>query len=266
MGFLDTFKDIGKSVIGSVAGPLAGGALDLYGASVQQSSAKAASREQMEFQNQMWKKSAEYNTKRYKSQVGLWQNRYDHAMKDMKASGLNPLLAAGATPPGPPNTAGAPGVPSGSAYQAINPTAGLGRSVSQATTSGLAAYKIEIERKRTEAQTSLIKKQGANVSADTMLKNASAREVEARTPTHAKGMELTTAKVQLTKDQQLKTVMEAAVKKKQLSIMEKELILAIMDIDIYKTSIGGMARWLKTMGISAKDAQSMAGALIRLLR
>lgn len=115
-----------------IIGAAIGGASSLIGGAMQNSSAQAASREQMAFQ----KESA--------------QNQYQWAMGDMKASGLNPILAY---------KQGGAGTLSGSSYTPQN----IGAAAATGATAGAGVASSAIQATRNQAEL-------ANIAADTALK------------------------------------------------------------------------------------------------
>lgn len=106
------------SILSSAVGPLIGGAFSALGASRQNNAAQAASREMMNFQERMS------------------STAYQRAMADMRAAGLNPILAY---------SQGGASSPAGASYTPQNEFAGLGQAFGQATSSALQAWQTEAD-------------------------------------------------------------------------------------------------------------------------
>ena len=106
--------------IGAIGAAVAGGLFSAFGASKQNKAAKAAAREQMAFQERMS------------------STAYQRATTDMRAAGINPILAykqGGASTPG------------GSSYTPVNVGAQAGQAVAQGVNSALAGRRQNQELK-----------------------------------------------------------------------------------------------------------------------
>ena len=102
----------------AIAGPLIGGVFSALGASRQNRAAQAASQRMMDFQERM------SNT------------AYQRGIADMRAAGLNPMLAY---MQGPAST------PSGSTYSPVNEMAPLGAAFGSATQSAMQMMQTEAD-------------------------------------------------------------------------------------------------------------------------
>lgn len=125
-------------IVGAVAGEVVGGLFGMAGQSSANKAAQAASREQMAFQERM------SNT------------AYQRSMADMKAAGLNPMLAY---------SKGGASTPSGATYSPGNELGQLGGGISKGISSGMAV-------RAQNAQLEQMKASIENLKADTSLKGA----------------------------------------------------------------------------------------------
>lgn len=150
MSFLDKIADFGKSWVGGLVGDVAGG---LYG---NYASAKAATKQ---FDREKW----------------MMGHRYQLQVEDLKAAGLNPMLAVGATPPMPTPAMApqrGPDLGRASAGQAASSAAQLTRA--QINVADAQAAKL-----RAETVTEMSRP--ANVAAVTGREVASAGQISAET-------------------------------------------------------------------------------------
>lgn len=130
-------------VWGSIAGAAISGGLSFLGAQRANRANESAVRAQMDFQRESY------------------QNRYQWQMADMRAAGLNPILAY---------QQGAGPALQGSTYTAINELAGPAAAVNSAFANARTSQEIS----NLQTQNELIRAQTGNTLTDTYLKNTQA--------------------------------------------------------------------------------------------
>lgn len=113
---------IGAAILGSA---VLGSVTSAFGASKQNKAAEAASQKQMDFQERM------SNT------------QYQRAMDDMRAAGLNPILAY---------KQGGAGTPGGSTYSPVNVGAAATAGAQAGASSAVSAKRINLEKQKTFAE------------------------------------------------------------------------------------------------------------------
>lgn len=153
-----------SSIAKAVAGPLVGGLFGKEGQSDANSANAAAAQKQMDFQERMSNTS------------------YRRGMADMKAAGLNPMLAF---------MKGGASVPDGARYEAGNEMATLA--------DGLSHVNIN-QNEMLEASTAKTVADAKKSEAEADLATAQAAEARARTPTYEENIKLTRAQVEEIKE------------------------------------------------------------------
>lgn len=179
----------------SLFSSLIGGGASLLGGLFQNSSAKKAASRQMRFQEQM------FNT------------RYQRTMADMKAAGLNPILAY---------KQGGGSAPGGSTYSPVNVGAAAVSGGATATNTALAAARNTEELK--------------NIAADTTLKNDQGNAARANAAAAVA--------------QAANTSAQTAIAREQLITAKGVSTRAKQDAKFYSSEQGEWARWLDNWGRS----------------
>ena len=122
---------------GPIGAALISGGFSAFGQSRANREARAAAQRQMDFQERMFK------------------NRYRYTMADMRAAGLNPILAyqqGGGSPP------------SGASYTPQNVYAGVGEAAGHGVSSSMAAIRLKKELKLMDEQIEKTKQEGYTTS------------------------------------------------------------------------------------------------------
>lgn len=61
-----------------------------------------------------------------------------------------------------------------------------------------------------------------------------------------------------------KTMVETAIRRQELSIAEKDALIAALDVDLYTSSVGELSRYLRQLGFTPGGAAAAAGGLLKL--
>lgn len=162
MGF---FSGLTASALVPIGAELIGGAFSAFGAERQNREARRATARQMEFQERMAR------------------NAYQYATEDMRAAGLNPLLAY---------SQGGASTPGGSTYQPQNVLAGAGAGISRGAATALATRRLKKEIDATDALIDLQKAQRTKTFQETA-------ESSSRTQQNFQNMQLTAQDIILRK-------------------------------------------------------------------
>lgn len=153
--------------------PLVGGLLSMGGSLVSGMFSSDNSAKSLQAQEQMQMQSEQFNAQQAQMnrdfQQQMSSTAYQRAAADMKAAGLNPILAAGqssSTPSGSSASVGTPSVPQRHAFE------DLGNAVSQAVNTAIASKTID-----------KLQEEIANVKAGTTLREAETSNVSQQTET-----------------------------------------------------------------------------------
>lgn len=139
----------------------------------------------------------------------------------------------------------------------------------------------------TAMQVYMMEKQAENIEADTNVKTETARNVRASTENLAADTirtgaqtdterqrrslveaerELTSAKSDVERQRLQREIIDTAIAKEDLTVAEKDAIVAAIDIDIYESTVGEISRWLERIGVQGKAAAGMAHMLWNMFR
>jgi len=226
MGFLSSLKSIGDSV-GSVTGalsPLIDVGMGIFGASgaaegreYARETSIASAREQMKFQKMMS------------------DTAHQRQIKDLKASGLNPIISA---------TSGA-STPSGAGYDTpyVNPIAeGV-----DAWRNSAASQKIQKEKELTEETTKNVPKTGQLIDQQVGQVNSAA------------ALNKVMYNTEIEKKRKIQD--EQAILRENLKVAEREAKAADLDKQIYNSSEGPVLRLMERFGASGASAVKLMQSL-----
>lgn len=243
-------------VFGAIAGAVLGGAASLIGQERANRATAASARDQMAFQERMYK------------------NRYQMQMADMKKAGLNPMLSYSQSP-GP--------APTGARYEAQNVAQGIPAAVNSAFTN----WKLGQEVKLTNANTGKAQADADRAQAEADLARAKIGETEQNTKllgqkvaTEAETRWLRRAQTDSSR-QELKNLKEQnkliqantvlveirrQIEKENLTIAQKDALLASIDYDIFSGTIGEIRRELSAIGAPASVINTAIQGVISVVR
>ncbi|WNK14029.1 MAG: DNA pilot protein [Microvirus sp.] len=147
---------------------------NLFGGATSAAGAAAANAQNTAQSWNMWNAQRDFAFQQSQDQMNFQREMsstaYQRATADMKAAGLNPILAysqgGASSPPGAGQTA------SGSIPANENTQAEMGRAVGMAANSAVTAAKSVAEIENAAEQNKLLREQASNVAADSKLKDA----------------------------------------------------------------------------------------------
>ena len=240
-------SDGALGAIGSVASSLIGGGLGYLGAAESNKEARKMQQRQMDFQQRMF------------------QHRYQYQMADMKAAGLNPILAYSQGPPGGP--AGSPPI------QPLNELGAIGAELGRGVSTAIQARRMEADVKLSEEQAKAAAESVKNIAEDTKLKTEQRNVAAADWMLKAIQQNLTRNQANLTSAQTLKTYeetmmrqLEIRIAKEMEQIRKAESARGKTREDIYKSLPGKILTWIDEIGRSLNpfaQAGEKAGRLAR---
>lgn len=220
--------------LSGVVGGLAGGALDFIGSERRNASAQSVAREQMDFQERMYK------------------SRYQMQMRDMRKAGLNPILSFMQSPGS---------APTGAMSNPINTMQGLGRGVSEAVGRGTQAALQVATARQAEAQAEKTEAEKANVEADTDLKK---NELEFIRPEQRSKLvaeaEAQHSAAAVNRAKEKLTILESELRGHDISVRETDVIVAGIEADLWETGPGEIAKAMQALGINPKAAADLGRA------
>lgn len=149
----------------------------------------------------------------------------------------------------------------------------MGAAVSRAGNSAVKAFAVanEIEKMRAETKNIIetnrqIRATTENIAANTDYVSAKAVSERENVGLITLQQELTSAKTDLERQNLQKQIIETAISKEDLTVAEKDAVVAAIDIDMYSSTVGEVSRWLEKLGISPQAAVGMAHMLWSYMR
>lgn len=166
-------------------------------------------------------------------------------MKGLRDAGINPMLpfANGG------KAAGGQGITPGIAAP-VNPVAEAMQGVQAGIATALEVF-------RTMADVDVKKAQAGLTTAQTATERERPALVRMET-------ELSTARDMLTRQDVAKRMIETAIAQEQLSVAEKDAVLAAIDLNLYTSGVGEIGRTLQQLGFTPSGAASAAAMLLKL--
>lgn len=163
----------------------------------------------------------------------------------LKRAGINPMLPYA----GGGSNAGVSGMTPGITAP-VNPAADAAAAIQ-------AGIATALEVAKTLADIDVKKEQAKLTSAQATTESERPALVRMET-------ELTTARDMLARQDVAKRMIETAIAQQNLSVAEKDAVLAAIDLDLYSSGIGEISRTLQQLGFSPGGAAGAASALLKL--
>lgn len=184
-------------------------------------------------------------------------------MEGLRSAGINPMLPFVR---GEPAGGQQPGIPA----RMLDP---VGEAVGRAGSSAVQAFRVANEIERTRAETQNIKETNRQIRATTENIAANTALTSARTISESEQPSLLNAIRDLNsaksdRERQLlqKDIVETAIAREELTIAEKDAIVAAIDIDVYASSVGELSRWFEKLGVSGRAAVGFAHMIWSYMR
>lgn len=238
MGFgLGSLGNIGKVVAGGLLGGPSG-ALEVYGQQEANSANRAAA-------NAAYERSTEG-----------FKHRYQLQMQDMERAGLNPILSYRQAPPGGPV-----GLP----WSEGNVFSGIAQTVTNRANTAVAARRQAVDQRIAEEQIQQIQAAVQNVRADTTVKGATARQIDADTrlkiaqtnASIANAAQSTASTKQITQ-QEVLTKLQQEIARERAKIERAAATGAAAEQELLETAFGKVLKWIDLVGRSINPFASTA--------
>ena len=218
------------SLAASLGGSAIGGGLSYLGGVARNKAAKKAAREMMAFQKHMF------------------QHRYQYTVDDMRAAGLNPMLAI---------MQGAGQSPSGASYTPENVLAGAGAAVGDAVPKALGAQAIDAQINKTKADTNVSNAQADLVRAQTETEPLRRALMDSQSGQAHSAMRLNQS-MEVIKRVEEKTAWQ------NLEVAKKEAVIAGFETQLYEKGPGEVAKVLEMFGLKGREAVEIGRLLFQM--
>lgn len=195
-----------------------------------------------------------------------WNNTIGRKLevRGLKSAGINPML---------------PYIKGNISQPAVNPSIPgrmldpVGEGISKAGATAVQAARMYYELERMKEETRNIKETNRQIRATTNNIAANTDYTSARAASERENLgliqmqqELTTARTASERQSLQRSIVETAIAKENLTMAEKDAVVAAIDIDMYESSVGEVSRWLQNLGINPKAAVGMAHMLWSFMR
>lgn len=216
------------------------------------------------------------------SQIGMrdWGRQWTRQMREgpsrtmagLRRAGLNPMLAVSSVGGNSAASMQRPSTPSASVATPVNRMEPLMRGIQAGVASAMEVARTMAEIDKTKAETETEKRRPELLDKQSFKEWTLGRLYEQQRTTEAYKADLMdqqrlyqNAETARSKQLLKLNMVETAIKKEELTAAERDAVLAVIDTELYSSSIGELARELERLGLNYNAARGLAGGLLRVL-